>query len=727
MVTLTGTSDADTLTGEDNGGIVRVSQGLLGKAANGYSRSASLSPDGTKVVFQSDASNLVSGDLNRHADIFVADLATGTITMVSTSSSGVHGDGDGIDPIFAPDGSAVIFADGSENLDPSAPEGGIFKKDLASGVLTYLSTDALGNPLRGGDPAVSQDGTKLAFLCNVDGLVQVLVKDLVTGEITVASSDSAGNPGDHGNSGPLSFSPDGSKIAFGDYVKDLTTGALVKFDTNINGDPANQGSWGPAFLPDGERVAFASNADNLVAGDANGLSDIFIKNLVTGEVDLVSTNSEGMQGYVGGPPFVSGDGTLIAFDSSYPFVVGDNNNLSDIFVKDLTNGWVHRVSNNAQSEQYKSGGANIFGVSIDGTKVVFVGSADNLAPGSTKYLDIYVKDITYDTIHGAGGDDTIFGKLGDDRLYGDGGDDLINGGVGNDTLYGDIGQDTLVGGLGDDILDGGGGQDTASYVDAASWVKVDLTKTADTKGAGIDVFVSIENLVGSAFDDILKGDAGANRLEGGAGNDNLGGQGGDDLLIGGGGDDILRGADGSDTASYENAAVGVTVSLAIKGGQDTGGEGVDDLGSIENLIGSGLGDHLTGSTTANTLTGGDGDDVLTGAGGGDVLIGGLGADSFVFTALKDSTSGLKGQDQVMDFSHAEGDLIDLMAIDADTTQAGDDPFTLAAAFTHQAGQLIQTAQAGGYLVQGDVDGNGNADFALFVHSATVLVTADFML
>src|SRR6185369_16387800 len=118
------------------------------------------------------------------------------------------------------------------------------------------------------------------------------------------------------------------------------------------------------------------------------------------------------------------------------------------------------------------------------------------------------------------------------------------------------------GGNGDDILDGGAGIDTASYADAASGVTVSLAEhdAQDTGGAGSDTLINIENLTGSAFDDTLTGDANANTLSGLEG---------DDTLQGGAGNDTLDGGTGNDTASYQDAAAGVTVSLAITAAQNT--------------------------------------------------------------------------------------------------------------------------------------------------------------
>ncbi|MDB5441624.1 MAG: hypothetical protein JWM33_4051, partial [Caulobacteraceae bacterium] len=200
-----------------------------------------------------------------------------------------------------------------------------------------------------------------------------------------------------------------------------------------------------------------------------------------------------------------------------------------------------------------------------------------------------------DTLTGDGGANHLDGQNGDDRLIGMGGDDLLTGGGGNDRL------------------DGGDGHDTASYGSAASAVTVDLGNAAaqNTGGAGTDTLVSIENLIGSGFNDHLTGDGADNVLEGGAGND------------------TLNGGGGSDTASYAGATAGVTVSLVITAAQDTLGAGVDTLVSIQNLIGSGYDDHLVATPWAR-IEGGAGDDVIFAHGDGGELYGGDGQDVVVF-------------------------------------------------------------------------------------------------
>ena len=225
-------------------------------------------------------------------------------------------------------------------------------------------------------------------------------------------------------------------------------------------------------------------------------------------------------------------------------------------------------------------------------------------------------DLDRNFFYGGGADDVLTGGARGDLLSGQDNNDVLNGLAGNDQLSGGAGSDTLDGGLGDDTLDGGDNSDTASYASATAAVTVSLARQGqqqNTGNAGLDTLTSIENLAGSRFGDTLTGDGGANVIEGGAGND------------------TLDGGAGKDSASYASAASGVTVSLAVKGAQQTGGAGNDRLANFEGLAGSAFADTLTGDAKANTLAGAGGNDVLRGDAGNDRLEGDDGVDVAVYS------------------------------------------------------------------------------------------------
>lgn len=213
-----------------------------------------------------------------------------------------------------------------------------------------------------------------------------------------------------------------------------------------------------------------------------------------------------------------------------------------------------------------------------------------------------VVDLAAGTATGADGNDTL---------------ESIENTVGSafaDTLRGTNGENTLRGGEGDDTIDGRGGTDTASYLIATGPVTVNLATGTATGADGNDTLISIENVIGSLYGDVLIGDARDNWLRG---EDTTFGGDGNDTLYGGAGNDTLEGGGGVDIADYLGALGAVQVNLSLASNQATGAAGTDQLISIEGV---------SGTAFADTLTGNAGDNVFRGNGGNDTIAGGAGSD-----------------------------------------------------------------------------------------------------
>ncbi len=155
------------------------------------------------------------------------------------------------------------------------------------------------------------------------------------------------------------------------------------------------------------------------------------------------------------------------------------------------------------------------------------------------------------------------------------------------------------------------------------------------------------------------------------------------------------------------------------------GDAMRAAGGADTLLGEDGDDWLDAGAGNDQLFGGEGADSLAGGADGDRMTGGAGADDFVFRSLADATGDR--HDRILDFSQEEGDRIDLGGIDA-IPGGSNDAFTLVASFSGTAGELVARARADGFRVQGDLDGDGAADFTIVVlTTAPSLTAADFVL
>ncbi|MEL7465407.1 MAG: Calx-beta domain-containing protein [Pseudomonadota bacterium] len=288
--------------------------------------------------------------------------------------------------------------------------------------------------------------------------------------------------------------------------------------------------------------------------------------------------------------------------------------------------------------------------------------------------------------------ENVTGGAGRDSLTGDGGANRLEGGLDRDTLIGGDGDDTLQGGAANDILNGGADVDTADFSDAsAATLAILLNREGiaqSTLSSGRDTFISIENLIGSDFNDRLFGDSAANRIEGGDGGDTLDGVAGDDSLFGGDGNDGFRARggtdlfDGGDDVDFVNYADSTGANAFLDGSGTNGRAAVGDtFVDIENLVGSATGrDLLFGDAGANRLTGlggddlirgragndqlegGEGGDTLIGDQGADVIVTGTGADTIVFNTAPNAAE----RDRITDFESG----VDTLQIDASVFGGG---------------------------------------------------------
>jgi len=309
----------------------------------------------------------------------------------------------------------------------------------------------------------------------------------------------------------------------------------------------------------------------------------------------------------------------------------------------------------------------------------------------------------------------VTGDAQSNVLSGLGGHDIISGRQSDDFLYGNEGDDSLIGGIGADALDGGEGSDTAIYYDSAQAINISLDNTSESTGgtAQGDSFQSIENVVGSDFDDTINGDLYNNIINGNAGNDTLMGGAGADTLQGGDGDDIVYGGEGSDTitgSQGEDTLYGGISNDIISGGADN-----DILyGGVheDTLQGDSGDDTLYGGADKDTLFGGEGNDTLEGGDDDDILFGEEGTDTLSGQEGNDFLSGGIGDDSLL--SGGTGDDVISGGLGNDSLQGEAGADTL-------AGEDGNDSLAGGssndYLVGGAgndyLEGGADADVYIF--------------
>ena len=300
--------DGNGVFDEGNATIVRVSVDSAGVEGNGFSSGAGVSADGSKVVFRSDATNLVANDTNAASDIFVRDLVAGTTTRVSVSTAGAQGNGRSIEPALSDDGTIVMFASSASNLIPSDTNSrqDIFVRDLVAGTTGRVSN---------GEGGV--EGNSDALNCTMSGDAQ---------RVVYWSSATNLVSGDTNNFSDV-------------FLRDRTAGTTTRLSVSEAGAQGNSSSRLGCISANGDFVVFSSNASNLAGVETNANNqDVFVRDLVAGTLRKVSVHPSGQEGSAGSTGYaISDDGSFTAmFESASDLIGGDANGIYDLLIRDRT-------------------------------------------------------------------------------------------------------------------------------------------------------------------------------------------------------------------------------------------------------------------------------------------------------------------------------------------------------------------------------------------------------
>lgn len=405
------------------GNTERVSVSSAGAQGNSHSTYLSMSADGRYVVFESSASNLVVNDSNSSIDIFLRDRQTAQTTRISLDSAGTQANNHSDDPVISDDGRFVAFYSYASNLVAGDTNNSIdvFLRDRQSGQTSRVSVGAGGAQANADSyfPVMSADGRLIAFESGASNLApgdsnnsaDVFVRDTGSSQTTRVSVGSGGIQANSASGSPA-ISTDGRYVAFVSFASNLvpadTNGAAdvfvrdrqssqtTRITQNSGGVAANGESRLPAVSADGRFVAFESDATNLVSGDTNNSTDVFVHDRQTGQTTRVSVNSGGIQADASSMrPALSADGRYVAyFSDATNLVANDSNGTRDVFVHDRLMVFTRRISVATTGVQAGAAtGSPDLAMSANGRYVSFDSFTSNLVPGDTNSAsDVFLRD-----------------------------------------------------------------------------------------------------------------------------------------------------------------------------------------------------------------------------------------------------------------------------------------------------------------------------------------------
>lgn len=328
--------------------------GIAG-SASACSYAASLSGDGTVLIFASRAADLVLDDQNGVFDLFARDLVAGDTTRVNVASDGTESDFESWPSAAASaDGRFVAFYSLSSTFVADPGCAGVYLRDREAGTTTQVSLTWSGDTNTGcvvwntGEVSVAADGRQVAYAFRDGGIV-----------------------------------PDVSDHYVSVFAREMAAQRSELVSANADGEPGNSFSEGPELSADGRFAAFWSEATNLVPGDNNDAIDVFVRDLDTGTLERVSLSSSGGEGAGDcDDPSISGDGRFVAFTcQAGGLAAGDDGGVSNVYVRDRTSGVTALVSS-PPGGGAPDGDSRRPAISADGRAIAFSSEATNLHGGA---------------------------------------------------------------------------------------------------------------------------------------------------------------------------------------------------------------------------------------------------------------------------------------------------------------------------------------------------------
>ena len=345
----------------DTGNVTRISESTNGGAANSYSFAAGITYDGSRAVFLSQATDIVTGISSSKKNVYVRDIENGTSSVASITASGTIGNGQSPWAAISDDVNIVAFETASTNLAPSDTNGvnDIFLKNMATGELTLISrTSSAEANDQSIHPSISSNGRVVAFLSDASNLVP---------NDTNATTDA--------------------------FIYDVDTGTLQRVSVSSSGAESNGTTTGVSISANGRYVAFTSAGTNLVAGDTEGYVDVFVRDLLTNTTVRASATSTG-SGFAGlnRAPTISGDGRYVVFESESSAQRQVTGSDFDIYRKDMETGEVRQIDIDLDNKSFYTS----YWPLIDnaGNRIAFSSFMSNLVSNDTNgQVDAFLADL----------------------------------------------------------------------------------------------------------------------------------------------------------------------------------------------------------------------------------------------------------------------------------------------------------------------------------------------